>query len=491
MKKSIFFLFSFFLSIQLASALDANISYCTFKSPSGNFIELYLHVLGPSAEFVSLSDSTVQAALEVVVLFKQGEEIVKFDKYNLNSPVFPKASDFMDLKRYVLENGKYEIDVSINDLNRAGNARQYNQSFEMNFSDEKVELSDIQLLSSVKKASDGLESNPMVKNGFYLEPLPSHFFDKNCERLIFYSEIYGADQFVGDNFLVSYFFEKIEGERKSNPFGLVHKRKKPAPVVPLILQADIVDLASGNYNLVVEVRSREGELLDKKTTYFQRSNPYLNASREEIATGGEANLNEEFVGKLEQKDLIYALKAITMQVGDADVQLVNTMIREKNVDAMRLYLFSFWAQENATNPELAYEEYMKVARAIDLKFKSGLGYGFETDRGYVFMKYGAPSDYVTVETDPFAPPYEIWFFNQFPQTGQNNVKFVFYNPSLVTNGFVMLHSTARGEVNNPRWEVDLYRDSSVNPDPVNGGFIDGTQMGDGDGKAARRIYDSF
>jgi hypothetical protein len=105
------------------------------------------------------------------------------------------------------------------------------------------------------------------------------------------------------------------------------------------------------------------------------------------------------------------------------------------------------------------------------------------------MKYGAPSDYVTVETDPNAPPYEIWFYNQFPQTKQNNVKFVFYNPSLVSNGFIMLHSNARGEINNPRWEVELYRDSGQ--DPTNGSFIDGTQMGDGVGRAARRIYDSF
>lgn len=489
MKKSFLLFFAFLVSIQYSFALDANISFSTFKSPSGNYLELYLHILGRGTQFETLPDSTVQASLEVVVLFKQGEEIIKFDKYRLTSPTFNEPTDFMDLKRYVLENGKYEIDVSVNDLNKEGNARKYNQSFEMNYEGGKVEQSSIQLLSSVKKAQPEMTGNPMVKSGFYLEPLPSHFYDKNCERLIFYSEIYGSDEFIGDNFLVSYYFEKIEGEKKSNPFGLVHKRKKPAPVVPLILQMDILDMESGNYNLVVEVRNREGQLLDMESTYFQRSNPFLNSSRQEIASSGKADLSQEFVGEMDEEELVYALKAITMQIDNNDGELVNTLVKEKKLSAMRLYLFSFWAQENPINPERAYQDYMEVARAIDQKFQNGFRHGFETDRGYVFMKYGAPSDYVNVETDPYAPPYEIWFYNDFPQTNQANVKFVFYNPSLVMNGFLMLHSTARGEINNPRWEVELYRDS--NQDPTNGSFIDGTQMGDGVGKAARRIYDSF
>ena len=72
------------------------------------------------------------------------------------------------------------------------------------------------------------------------------------------------------------------------------------------------------------------------------------------------------------------------------------------------------------------------------------------------MKYGKPSDVITVEDDSDAPPYEIWSYNDFPQTQQSNVKFLFYNPSLATGQFTLLHSTAKTEVNNPRWEIQLY-----------------------------------
>ena len=93
------------------------------------------------------------------------------------------------------------------------------------------------------------------------------------------------------------------------------------------------------------------------------------------------------------------------------------------------------------------------------------------------------------ENEPSAPPYEIWFYNQFPMTGQNNVKFLFYNPSLVSNGHVLLHSTARGERNNPRWELDLYSNS---PNEVqDNDYIDGTRMQSNTGRQARRLFESF
>ncbi|MEK7253111.1 MAG: hypothetical protein AAB316_00070, partial [Bacteroidota bacterium] len=108
-------------------------------------------------------------------------------------------------------------------------------------------------------------------------------------------------------------------------------------------------------------------------------------------------------------------------------------------------------------------------------------------RGNIFMKYGAPNDVISVENDPSAPPYEIWFYNQFPQTGQNNVKFLFYNPSLADNGFLLLHSNARGEINNPRWEIELYRNAPTESEDSD--FIGGTRMQDNVGRHARRLFE--
>ncbi len=488
MKKLLTFFTFFLLTTFSLKALDASISYATFKSPAGSYIEVYLHVVGSTVEFVPVGDSTFQSVLSVVVLFKQGDEIVKFDKYRLNSPVFESAANFVDLKRYPLENGTYKIEVSVEDLNREDNAKKYDSTFSIDFSSTELCQSDIQLLASCKPVEAG-DDNPMVKSGFCFEPLPSNFYGKYASTLVFYNEIYNTNLAIGDDYMISYFIDNADTREKTEAISIGHKRKSPEAITPFLTQMDISELPSGNYNLILEIRNRNRELLNKKSVFFQRSNPFFNATAEEIASGNEVVLDQEFVGKLSDAELIYSLRAIAMQVDKNDGDHLNVLVKEKKTNAMRLYLFSFWAQENPNNPEAAYEAYMNVARKVDEKFQSGFGHGFETDRGYVFMKYGAPNDVVTVETEPSAPPYEIWFYNQFAQTKQNNVKFLFYNPSLSTNGYILLHSTARGEVNNPRWEVELYRNA---PTEVDGNqFIDATRMKDNTGRQARRLFESY
>ena len=71
------------------------------------------------------------------------------------------------------------------------------------------------------------------------------------------------------------------------------------------------------------------------------------------------------------------------------------------------------------------------------------------------MKYGQPNDIVTVEDEPHARPTRYGSM-MTSLHGQRNVKFLFYNPNLTPNDFVLLHSTARTERQNPRWEIELY-----------------------------------
>ncbi len=485
MKKIIFSFLLTLLASAALRALDASLSYATFKNGSGGFIEVYLHVIGKTVEFQPTLDSNLQASVEVVILFKKAGTIIKFDKYRLNSPLAKSPMNFVDVKRYALENGDYEIEVSLQDLNRADNAGKYAVAFNMDFSDDRLGQSDIQLLASFKKADPGMEKHPMVKSGLYLEALPANFCGKNASLLTFYNEIYGADRFIGADYMVSYFIEKTDAVGEPKIISIAHKRRSPEPVAVLLHQMDISQLESGNFNLTVEVRSSTKQLLSKKSVFFQRSNPNLTADREDIAAQGLSG--DEFVTAMNEDELRFSLKAIAMQVDKTDGELMNILIKEKKQDAMRLYLFSYWAKQNPNNPKVAYDAYMEVAKAIDRKFENGFGYGFETDRGNIFMKYGAPNDVISVENDPSAPPYEIWFYNQFPQTGQNNVKFLFYNPSLADNGFLLLHSNARGEINNPRWEIELYRNAPTESEDSD--FIGGTRMQDNVGRHARRLFE--
>ncbi len=464
-------------------ALDANISYAGFKSPDQSYVEVYFFITGSSLKYIPVKDSLQQAAVEVLVMFKQGENVVRFDKFVLNSPVDVNRLNFSDIQRYALPDGAYDLEIELKDLNDEKNIKKYNSAVVLDFPEGELKQSDIQLLASVEKNEDA--NNPFVKNGLFMEMLPGNFYTRHSGELWFYNEIYHSDVAIGEAFILSCIVTRLE-EGKEVSEILVNMRKQPADILPVLLQLDISNLRSGEYTLKVEVRDRNKGLLSQRSVEFQRSNPFLDAK--EILLE-EVDLETEFVAELTNEQLRYSLLAMTPILPQNDVEVVNLMLKEENIDAQRMYLFSFWAKQDPISPKTAYGDYINVAAAVDKTFRSGFRYGFETDRGYFFLKYGRPNDIVRVETEQSAPPYEIWSYYEFPKTGQRNVHFLFYNPSLAAEDFVILHSTALGEFNNPNWERDLYRDA---PNEIEGtDYFGDTGVQDNFNRRAKRILEEF
>lgn len=479
-------LFSFVLlctAIFSHANINASVTYSTFLAPDQPFIEVYLFVEGNSVEQVMNTDSLFQPSVEVILMFKKEDKIVKADKYILNGGWSEKRVNLYDLKRYALDNGEYLLEVVVKDVNNAANLSVYRTPVTVDYAKkEKLMQSDLQLLRVVRP--DNSESIA-VKNGYYMESIPFNFYYKNTSKLYFYNELYNADKAIADDFLVRYTIEKVNGNGSTEAMIIGNKKRSPDPVSVLLYQMDISKLPSGNYNLVVEVRDRIGTLLSDRSVFFQRSNPFLD---EELAK--TAPIEEEFVADLTKEELRYSLKAIAPIAKQADMELINLLIaNEDSLDQQRRYLFSFWAIQSPVETERAYRKYMDVAKHVDLTYNSGFGYGFESDRGFIYMKYGAPHDVRTVETDPTAPPYEIWVYERFPKTNQSRVKFLFYNPSLAPGDFRLLHSTARGELQNEQWELELYRDA---PNDIEGtDYISGTRMNDGFNRNARRLFEDL
>ncbi|MBR9920204.1 MAG: GWxTD domain-containing protein [Bacteroidetes bacterium] len=438
-------------------ALDASVEYSRFKSPDMGYIEIYLHILGESVEYVPIDSTHGQAMVDIAIIFRQNGEIVKFDRLELSSPVASAPIDFQDLRRYPLKDGNYEMEIILEDKANPENRFTHKATVEMAMNAPALVQSDVQLLKGYRQSD---ETSAFIKNGYFLDPLPFHFYGKYADKLAFYHEIYNSDSVVGEDYMISYSIERINGQGKSETVLIGHKRLSPKPVNVVLLQLDITELASGSYKLVMEARNRHQELLSHREAEFTRANPFLNASDEEIASVG---LEDAFVSKLTKEELEYSIRALTPKVDFQDGELLNELWKDGEPAAQRLYLFSYYVKINPNQPELAYDEYMELARAVDKTFYSGFGHGFESDRGYTYLKYGAPDDIVTEMNDPVAPPYEVWVYYDFPATGQNNVKFIFYNASLASGDFRLLHSTAIGEVNNPNWENILYQDANPNP----------------------------
>ncbi len=474
---------SFCLSVLLSSwalcafSLDASVSYGVFKTHNGAYVEVYLSIAGASVRFVPGPESTVQAGVNVLLYFSKEGQIARYDKFTLHSPLLGEPGDFIDIKRYALPDGEYELTVELLDAHQPENEKTYRSALSVNMAGERLLQSDIQLLAAAYRDSSDCA---FCKNGLFLEPLAGHTYDKAATHLVFYHEIYHADKALNDDFMVSYRIDTDE-DGDSRTVMIAHKRRSPEPVNPLLIQLDISQLQSGNYRLVVEVRNREQELLSRKEIAFRRENPYLRSGAVDWAL---VDLDQEFVGALGAEELRYSLRALSPRLAGKEQETLHLLIKSDSLPAQRRYLLRYWAGQNPNAPELDYRQYMRVVQAVDQTFISGFRRGFETDRGHIYLKYGPPDDMDTREQEPSAPPYEIWSYYHFPATRQNNVKFIFYNPSLAPGDFVLLHSDAIGERQNPQWLRDLYRNAPAEWDR---NPIDGNDIQDNFNRNAKRV----
>jgi GWxTD domain-containing protein len=462
--------------------IDASVSHATFKSKTQNYVEVYIHVLGGGLHYKSENNKTV-ASIETIILLKQGEEIIQFDKFILKSPSLYSPlgdttiqfNDFSDLKRFALENGEYTLEVTLKDIHAEDKTpRIFKEQVKVNYNDQELLLSDIQPIDNFSKAEDHMSH--YAKNGLIFQTHPFGYYSQEYKLLRFYAELYNS-QTITDAFYIRYFIKHQNGDK---PLQMNAKRLLPQEIHALVLQLDITEIPSGNYDLVVEARDREHKVLSSKTYNFQRSNPYLNNQIGDYLT---INYENSFVTVFDEKQLNYALKAILPKMESMDGAIISKVIKDEDLDLKRKYLYNYWVTEDPQTPKDAFKEYMNLVKVIDQKYKSALGLGLETDRGYTYLKYGEPNDIITQMSDPNAPPYEIWEYYELK--GQQNVKFVFYNPSLAVNDFELIHSTLRGEVNNPNWMKMIYENAPVQ----DGNYQDGTRVQDAMGRNAGRIYD--
>jgi len=428
-----------------------------FNAMTSAYIEVSIYVVGSSLQCTAGTDTEYGVEYVVLVKYETGE-VVAGNKYKLSREGCP-ARDIFDIKRYTLQEGKYTVEIEASDLGDTSSHVSVSQEVEVIFRKSNASVSDIQLLAAIRNQPEG--TSPLHKSGLYLEPLAFRLYYPALTLLSVYLETYHTDQIDGQAYL-QYTIKPITGDIP--PPIITYKKVKKEPIAANILQLDISSLITGTYLLEASLFDGNKQLKETKQVAFTRLNPTGDSIFMETAA---LQLESGFVNDIPEDSLDYDLKAIAPIVSSLDIEVMNALLKKGNTKAKRYFLHKYWTSLAGKHAEVAFGSYMQVAKLVDEMYRSGFGYGFETDRGHVFLKYGKPNDIITVEDEPSAPPYEIWFYNTFPATHQTNVRFLFYNPSLIKNGHELLHSTAIGEVNNARWETELYRDATQETPGVN------------------------
>lgn len=481
-------LFALLLALfsQTAAALDAGITYVVYATPEKPYLEVNIEIAAGSVTFKQVDSTRLQAGVETLILVKQGDQVVNFEKYLLTSPMVGIPQDLLDVKRMFLAPGAYTLEISLQDVHDPENTKSFTKPLQVGLGSGAYLTEPLLLRSYRPDESD----NPFVKNGYFLEPLPFAFYDRKATMLAFYAEIYHSSKIATEgNYLVRYVVEQELGNSATALVSSGSQRKKPSTIDAVIVPMNISKMKSGNYTLTVELRNEANELITSRKVTFQRSNPFIDMdlAKSELT---EEVMEKQFVTDLNEENLRFSLRAISpLMLGD-DSEMLKNILAGSDLKAMRFFLFRHFVNLNPNNPEKSYIEFMKVAGAADQQFRSGFRHGFETDRGRTYIRFGRPDDLIRIEDDPSAPPYEIWVYYNFPQTRQRNVKFLFYNPTLAGEDFILLHSNARGEINNPRWEVALYgRNAGQQIEGSN--YHDASSMQRGLGRNARTFFEDF
>lgn len=437
-----------------AQELQVFLSNDVFYSPeSGTYLETHILIPGEQLSYRQTESKDYRATVEVTLAIKQDDEIIDFDKYLLHSLDLSDSSlvqeGLVDQKRFLLKPGAYMFEALFKDFYNPENMYRLNEAVIVDDYTGGVRMSDIELVESYKPTE---EISHFYKNGLQVVPYVINYYPKHVNKLSFYAEVYNTDSYLSeDAFAVKYFLEVSETGKVLNTYGKVMKYSV-SPVNVVLNSLNITDLASGNYNLVIQARDKQNELLTEKKLFFQRSNPTDGPDYAEE----NYDADQTFAAKFNDEEINYQLKSLLPIASRLENNRIRNLLRNGSTDMKRNYFYGFWLKRNADDPSLAWYVYSEKVEDVNASYSTNIDYGFETDRGRVYLQYGPPHEIFRSPFEPGAQPYEIWHY--YTLGTQNNIKFVFSNSDLVSNNYELVHSNATGELSNPKWRTVIYND---------------------------------
>jgi len=476
--------------LPLKAQLQAVFGYSTFYDVAGDrpYMETYLQFDAWTLQFQQLSPGVYGATVEVTIVARQGDSICFLKKYDLQSPTVTTLDDmdfsFIDVQRFQLGNGIYNLDLTIRDKASEAAPAIVNEKVAVLYDHRHAALSSVQLMS---EATPTVTENILSRNGYDMEPYVSDFFPEQLSKIHYYYEVYNIDrELAGKPFMVVAYVEERQTAVRYETQQTVARRNS-APTVPVYGSLDITGLPSGSYNLVVEVRNRDGATMLVGRVPFYRSNPGIK--------GRETNdYALTFAGRITDESLINTyLDALYPIASEDEKTLAEEMIRYSTLSEKQAFLYRFWTRRNALNPESEWLKYKERIDFVQANFSYPRTPGIHTDRGRVYLQYGPPDfvrdekNYVsanrlgsnneqpyntmhlsnnnpvnrsdgytgTSQGHVYYLPYQLWRYNKLETDDPNRV-FLFWDEHR-SGYYTLLNSNARGEVQDPGWERRLCR----------------------------------
>jgi len=419
----------------------------------GPRVEVNMAVLAGSFQRKPNAHGFMQARVEVTTIVEQEGRVAAFAKTELLGPesLDSLTSDLLHQEFFELSPGAYDLTVEARDLNGPDSiASTHRVPLAVGARPDGVSISNILLAERILPDATG----PVAKFGYHPVPLLSDYYPSALTEMSFYAEIYGTSERFGADSLYLFSYQ-IEGFEKRSVHGGFKRvaRNKAREVEPVIASFDIRDLPSGNYLLALEVRDKRGELVSRAEQFFMRNNPVQRTY--DLQAMNTIDLTNTFAGAMNNVDsLVEHINSMRPIADQLERKIIDDRIKDKDMDLMRRFFFSFWANRSV-DPEQAWRDYRAQVIKVNKLFGCRVMKGYETDRGMVYLKYGAPNTMMDRFNEMGTYPYTIWHYYRAGR--YTNRRFVFYQPDLANTCLVLLHSEVPGELQNPQWNNILHQ----------------------------------
>jgi len=439
--------------------------FCRFKCDDGGaYLELYIDLPYKSITYRSDPDGWYGALLFSSEI-RRGDKAVANDQWIIedfnDDPQNVRPNQrLVDVRTYRLGSGSYTFLITMRD-SISGTQWQAEPSVVIKkFPSDTLSLSDIEIASHLVPA----DFQPKFSRGdFALIPNPRRIFGGEQPFLIYYIEVYlpgsppaTASGEVNGTLPSPLDSVGIEGGDKRQELTIertvLNGIRDTVLTLPTVIRtansdafADVDsvlldELTSGSYTLTIKVSDQHerSETQKKRFFIYQKDKPV-----------------EKFKPAIDVEEVDKELNEINFLLTRGQKKILKKM--DPNQKAQ--FLSDFWVQydDDPSTPEIPLRREFRgrVTKANEI-WTTYRNPGHKTDRGRVFILYDEADH---IERFPLAmdtKPYIIWTYDRL----DGGAVFVFIDRSGLGE-YELVHSTRRGEINNPSWFELYVKRSSV------------------------------
>ncbi|MFV1980507.1 MAG: GWxTD domain-containing protein [Rhodothermia bacterium] len=308
-------------------------------------------------------------------------------------------------------------------------------------------VSDIEFATSIARAKD--RTDEFYKNGLSIKPNPYFLFGASLPKLFYYFEAYNPGAESEESYTVYTFISRSSLPQPVSELQNRTTRKVRSPDA-VVGSFDISGLVSGSYLLNVVLLDGSNRSLVNRSRKFFVYNPSVEAQR--VTAAVDIAYEKSLYASMPDDEL-------DEQIGYAVIIATNleekALKSAKNEEGKRDALLDFWSKRDPdprTPINEVREEYFSRIQYVRERYSNSHTDGWESDRGRVYLKYGAPANVNPRHYETGMPPYEIWEYDNIP--GEGNSMFVFADISGFSE-FELIHSSVPGERQSLDWKQEL------------------------------------